>query len=37
MKKEFLAYSKSESEIALMKALKHAMDPEGILNPGRIF
>jgi FAD/FMN-containing dehydrogenase len=37
MKKEFLAYSKSDSEIALMKALKKTMDPEGILNPGRIF
>ena len=37
MKKQFLPYSKSESEIALMKALKHTMDPQGILNPGRIF
>ncbi len=37
MKKEFLPYSKSESEINLMKALKQAMDPEGILSPGRIF
>ena len=37
MKKQFLPYSKSESEIALMKALKHTMDPQGILNPGRVF
>ncbi len=37
MKKQFLPYSKSEAEIALMKALKQAMDPDGILNPGRIF
>ena len=37
MKKEFLPYSRSEPEIALMKALKQTMDPEGILNPGRIF
>jgi len=37
MKKKFLSYSKSESEIALMKALKQTMDPRGILNPGRVF
>ena len=37
MKKQFLPYSKSEPEVALMKALKHTMDPQGILNPGRVF
>ena len=37
MKKRFLPYSKSEAEIALMKTLKHTMDPRGILNPGRVF
>jgi len=37
MKRQFLSYSKSDSEIALMKALKNTMDPDGILNPGRIF
>ena len=37
MKKQFLPYSKSEPEIALMKALKQTLDPQGILNPGRIF
>lgn len=37
MKKQFLPYSKSDAEITLMKALKQAMDPDGILNPGRIF
>ncbi len=37
MKKPFLPYSKSEAEIGLMKALKHTLDPKGILNPGRIF
>jgi FAD/FMN-containing dehydrogenase len=37
MKKQFLAYSRSGNEIALMKALKQAMDPRGILSPGRIF
>ena len=37
MKKPFLDYSRSDAEIALMKCLKTAMDPKGILNPGRIF
>lgn len=37
MKKQFLPYSKSEPEIALMKALKQTLDPQGILNPGRVF
>lgn len=36
MKKPFLAYSRKESELALMRALKQAMDPQGILNPGRV-
>ena len=37
MKKQFLPYSKSEPEIALMKALKQTLDPQGVLNPGRVF
>ena len=37
MKKPFLGYSKSEAEVTLMKSLKQAIDPKGILNPGRIF
>lgn len=37
MKKQFLNYSKSDPEIDLMKLLKHTMDPQGILSPGRIF
>lgn len=37
MKKEFLSYSKSEAEIALMKNLKLTLDPKNILNPGRVF
>jgi FAD/FMN-containing dehydrogenase len=37
MKKEFLSYSKSEAEIALMKSLKSTLDPKNILNPGRVF
>lgn len=37
MKKQFLPYSKSDEEIALMKAIRNTLDPQGILNPGRIF
>jgi len=36
-KREFLHCSRSAGEIALMKTLKHALDPRDILNPGRIF
>ena len=35
-KKEFLSYSRSPAEIALMGTLKAALDPAGILNPGRV-
>lgn len=37
MKKPFLAYSKSDAEIQLMKIIKQAIDPNSILSPGRIF
>ncbi len=36
-KREFLSISRSEEEIHLMKTLKAALDPKGILNPGKIF
>ena len=36
-KKPWLTLSRSDSEIALMRTLKKAFDPRGILNPGRIF
>lgn len=36
LKRDFLALSRSPSEIALMKTLKMAMDPKGILNPKRV-
>jgi FAD/FMN-containing dehydrogenase len=37
LKREFLHLSRSPEEIALMRTIKKAMDPNGILNPGKIF
>lgn len=36
-KKPYLEYSRSAEEIALMKAVKKVFDPNGIMNPGKIF
>jgi FAD/FMN-containing dehydrogenase len=35
-KQPWLALSRSEAEIALMRRIKDALDPKGILNPGRV-
>lgn len=32
----FLGHSRSPAEIAVMRTLKHALDPRGILNPGKV-
>ncbi len=37
LKKEFLSFSRSSSEIEYMKQIKKVFDPKGILNPGKIF
>ena len=36
LKREWLPLSRQPAEIALMRALKQALDPNGILNPGRV-
>jgi FAD/FMN-containing dehydrogenase len=36
LKREFLHFSRSPEELALMRAIKQAMDPNGILNPGKV-
>ena len=37
LKKEHLGYSRSESEIELMRGIKRLFDPDGIMNPGKVF
>ena len=36
-KRDYLHYSRSPAEIALMKGVKAVFDPNGIMNPGKIF
>jgi len=36
-KRPFLGVSRNETEVALMRTLKRALDPKGLLNPGRVF
>ncbi|MET0287870.1 MAG: FAD-binding oxidoreductase [Polyangiales bacterium] len=36
LKKPYLSYSRSPAELALLKTVKRALDPNGILNPGKV-
>ncbi|MDR6623913.1 FAD-binding oxidoreductase [Caulobacter segnis] len=36
-KREWLSLSRSPEEIALMRRVKTALDPHGVLNPGKVF
>ncbi|MGN7838322.1 FAD-binding oxidoreductase [Stenotrophomonas sp. 22385] len=37
VKKSYLDSTRGEAEIALMKAVKRTFDPQGLLNPGKVF
>jgi FAD/FMN-containing dehydrogenase len=37
LKRAWLGHSRSEDELATMRLLKRALDPHGILNPGKVF
>ena len=36
LKRDEIAATKSPVEMELMRSLKHALDPKGILNPGKV-
>lgn len=36
LKRDYLGYSRSPAELEVMRTLKHALDPHGILNPGKV-
>jgi FAD/FMN-containing dehydrogenase len=36
-KRAYLGWSRNDGEIGLMRRLKSALDPKGILNPGKVF
>jgi FAD/FMN-containing dehydrogenase len=36
LKKPFLGFTRSEGELAAMRAIKRALDPKWILNPGKV-
>ncbi len=37
LKKNFLQYTRSETEIELMRQIKKSFDPDNIMNPGKVF
>lgn len=37
LKRDYLGYTRSPAEIELMRAIRRAFDPKGLLNPGKIF
>ncbi|HMR03354.1 MAG TPA: FAD-linked oxidase C-terminal domain-containing protein, partial [Candidatus Competibacter phosphatis] len=36
-KKPYLRYTRDETEIGYLRAIKQVFDPNGIMNPGKIF
>jgi FAD/FMN-containing dehydrogenase len=37
LKKDALKYSRTPEELAIFKAMKRALDPKNLLNPGKVF
>lgn len=37
LKRDFLGYSRSDAEIDIMRAVKGVLDPNGVMNPGKLF
>jgi FAD/FMN-containing dehydrogenase len=37
LKRHALHFTRSESELEIMKGIKKTFDPNGLLNPGKIF
>ncbi len=37
LKKDYLHYSRSPVEMDMMRSIKRAFDPQGIMNPGKLF
>ncbi|MEP1593720.1 MAG: FAD-linked oxidase C-terminal domain-containing protein [Halieaceae bacterium] len=36
LKKDYLSFSRSDTEIELMRQIKRVFDPANILNPGKV-
>jgi len=37
VKKPYLGSTRSEAEIALMRGIRGVLDPDGLMNPGKLF
>jgi len=37
LKKEWLQYTRTPAELAILRSIKKSLDPQGLLNPGKVF
>jgi FAD/FMN-containing dehydrogenase len=37
LKRPYLGFTRNSAELELMRTLKRSLDPNGILNPGKVF